>query len=144
MGSEAGAADSQMMSTHLPLSKDIPIKSGRYLSSNLEFSEVKFPSQDCKISEQHSQDEFEKAALKSSHFIHLMDHLLLSGASQMDKESACNVGGTRDSSLIPEWGKSPGGGPGESHVQRSLVGYSPWGRKESGMTEGLSIVQHSS
>lgn len=53
MGSEAGAADSQMMNTHLPLSKDIPIKSGRYLSSNLEFSEAKFPSQDCKISEQH-------------------------------------------------------------------------------------------
>ena len=25
--------------------------------------------------------------------------------------------------------------PGESHGQRSLVGYSPWGRKESGMTE---------
>ena len=26
---------------------------------------------------------------------------------------------------------------GESHGQRSLVGYSPWGRKESGMTEQL-------
>ena len=25
--------------------------------------------------------------------------------------------------------------PGESHGQRSLAGYSPWGRKESGMTE---------
>ena len=25
--------------------------------------------------------------------------------------------------------------PGESHGQRSLVGYSPWGRKESGTTE---------
>ena len=25
--------------------------------------------------------------------------------------------------------------PGESHGQRSLVGYSPWGRKESDMTE---------
>ena len=24
--------------------------------------------------------------------------------------------------------------PGESHGQRSLVGYSPWGHKESGMT----------
>ena len=29
--------------------------------------------------------------------------------------------------------------PGESHGQRSLVGYSPWGRKESGMTERLSF-----
>ena len=25
--------------------------------------------------------------------------------------------------------------PGESHVQRSLVGYSPWSRKESDTTE---------
>ena len=25
--------------------------------------------------------------------------------------------------------------PGESHGQRSLVGYSPWGRTESDMTE---------
>ena len=28
--------------------------------------------------------------------------------------------------------------PGESHGQRSLVGYSPWGRKESNTTEWLS------
>ena len=27
--------------------------------------------------------------------------------------------------------------PGESHEQRSLVGYSPWGHKESDMTEQL-------
>ena len=90
-----------MMSAHLPLRKDILIQSGRYLSSDLEFSEVKFPAQGCKIREQHSQEEFEKAALEASHFIHLMDHLLLSGASQMGKESACNAGDTRDSSLIP-------------------------------------------
>ena len=120
-GSEAGAEDSQMMSAHLPLSERILIQSGRYLSSDVEFSEVKFPAQGCKISEQHSQDEFEKAALKSSHFIHLKDHLLLSGASQMGKESACNAGDTRDSSSIPGWGRSPGGGPGESRGQRSLV-----------------------
>ena len=28
--------------------------------------------------------------------------------------------------------------PGEFHGQRSLVGYSPWGRKELNMTEQLS------
>ena len=28
--------------------------------------------------------------------------------------------------------------PGESHGQRSLVGYSPWGRKESDTTEQLT------
>ena len=29
--------------------------------------------------------------------------------------------------------------PGKFHGQRSLVGYSPWGPKESDMTEGLSM-----
>ena len=29
--------------------------------------------------------------------------------------------------------------PGESHGQRSLAGYSPWGRKELDMTERLSM-----
>ena len=29
--------------------------------------------------------------------------------------------------------------PGESQGQRNLVGYSPWGCKESDMTEGLSL-----
>ena len=29
--------------------------------------------------------------------------------------------------------------PGESYGQRSLAGYSPWGRKESGMTQGLTF-----
>ena len=30
--------------------------------------------------------------------------------------------------------------PRESHGQRSLVGYSPWGRKEPGMTEQLTLA----
>ena len=29
--------------------------------------------------------------------------------------------------------------PGESHGQRSLAGYSPWGCKESDMTERLTL-----
>ena len=29
---------------------------------------------------------------------------------------------------------------GESHGQRSLVGYSPWGRKESDTTEQLHLL----
>ena len=32
--------------------------------------------------------------------------------------------------------------PGESHGQRSLVGYSPWGRKELDMTEQLQFQFH--
>ena len=33
--------------------------------------------------------------------------------------------------------------PGESHGWRSLAGYSPWGRKESDMTERLHSLTHS-
>ena len=60
------------------------------------------------------------------------------------KESASNVG---DLSWIPGLGWSPGGGLGNPlqysclenpHGQRSLVVYSPWGRKESDTTERLS------
>ena len=60
------------------------------------------------------------------------------------KVSASNAG---DLGLIPGSGGSPGEGngnplawrilPGDSHGQRSLVGYSPRGSKESDMTERL-------
>ena len=30
--------------------------------------------------------------------------------------------------------------PGESHVQRNLAGYSPWGHKESDTTEQLTLT----
>ena len=53
----------------------------------------------------------------------------------------------------PGWGRSPGEGHGNPlecsclenpHGQRSLVGYSPWDRKESEMTEQLStqVILH--
>ena len=38
-----------------------------------------------------------------------------------------------------KWQPTPVFLPGESHGQRGLVGYSPQGRKESDMTEQLSI-----
>ena len=46
---------------------------------------------------------------------------------------------------VRDVGRSPGRGrgntfqglPGELHRQRSLVGYSPWGRMESDMTEAI-------
>ena len=59
------------------------------------------------------------------------------------EESACNM---KDPGLIPGLGRSPGGGHGNPlqysclenpHGQRSLAGYSPWGRKELDMTERL-------
>ena len=46
------------------------------------------------------------------------------------KEYSYNVG---DPDSIPGMGRSPGGGhvfmPGESHGQRNLAGYSPWGHR---------------
>ena len=59
------------------------------------------------------------------------------------KASVCSAG---DPSSIPGLGRSPGGGNGNplqysclenSHGRRSLVGYSPWGRRESDTTEQL-------
>ena len=63
------------------------------------------------------------------------------------KESTCNAG---DLGLIPGLGRSPGGHGNplqyscleNSHGQRSLVGYSPWGRKESNMTEHAHVCAH--
>ena len=63
------------------------------------------------------------------------------------KVSAYNAG---DSGLIPGSGRSPGEGmqstpaplPGKSHGRRSLIGYSPWGRKESDTTERLHFHFH--
>ena len=47
---------------------------------------------------------------------------------------------TRDAGLIPwsrKWQPAPAFLPGKSYGQRSLAGYSPWGRKELDMTEPL-------
>ena len=66
------------------------------------------------------------------------------GSRFSGKESACNVG---DLGLITGLGRPSREGigyplqlflPGESHGQRSLAGYSPWGRKELDMTEQLT------
>ena len=62
------------------------------------------------------------------------------------KASVYNAGGPRS---IPGSGRSSGEGngnpypvllAGKSHGQRSLVGYSPWGRKESDTTERLHFL----
>ena len=68
------------------------------------------------------------------------------------KNLPANAGDTRDSGWIPRSGRSPWSRkwqstpiflPGKSHGQRSLVGYSLWGRKELDTTEWLSIhVRH--
>ena len=66
----------------------------------------------------------------------------------MVKKSTCNVG---DLASSPGLGRSPEGRPGNPlqysclknpHGQKSLMSYSPWGCKESDMTEQLSTAQH--
>ena len=62
-----------------------------------------------------------------------------------NEESTCNAG---KAGSIPGSGRSPGGGngnplsilTGESQGQRNLVGYSPWGHKESDTTEATEHI----
>ena len=56
------------------------------------------------------------------------------------KESACSVGDrfdllVRKISWRRGWQPTPALLPGKSQGQRSLVGYNPWGHKESDTTE---------
>ena len=62
----------------------------------------------------------------------------------MVKNLPANAGGMRDVGSVPGLGRSSGKRngnpllgvlPGESHGQRSLVGYSPWDLKEADTTE---------
>ena len=85
---------------------------------------------------------FEKSSSKYT-FTYIYLSLLAFPGGSADKESTCNEGGL---GLIPGLGRSPVGGHGNPlqysclgnpHEQRSLVGYSPWGRKESDTTERL-------
>jgi len=62
----------------------------------------------------------------------IIQFYIFSGRS-LSKESACNAG---DLGL-----PTPVFLPGEFHGQRSLAGYSPWGRKESDTTE---VAEHAS
>ena len=64
--------------------------------------------------------------------------------AQWVKEHICNAGDAarcefdlhvRKFPWRREWQPIPAFLPGESHGQRSLAGYSPWGREESDTTE---------
>ena len=66
----------------------------------------------------------------------------------MAKNLPFNIGDIRDADLIPGLGKIPWRRVWqptpvfllrESHGQRSLAGYSPWGRKKSDTTERLLL-----
>ena len=68
----------------------------------------------------------------------------------MVKNLPASAGDLREADMIPGLGRSPGEGHGNllqySYLQnpqgqRTLEGYSPWGHKESDMTEQLSFQQ---
>ena len=75
-----------------------------------------------------------------------------SSSGSDSKKPACNA---ENPGSILGSGRSPGEGngypwihtpeflPGEFHGQQSLMGYSPWGRKESDMTERLTLQRKS-
>ena len=60
------------------------------------------------------------------------------------KESACSAGDLdsipgREDPLEKEWLPTPVFLPGEFHRQKSLMGYSPWGCKDSDKTKRLTL-----
>ena len=71
----------------------------------------------------------------------LLNKQIASQVTLMVKNTPANAG---DCGLIPGWGRSPWRKarqptpvflPGDSHGQRSLVGYNPWGHNKSDMAE---------
>ena len=73
-----------------------------------------------------------------------LTHLACFPGATSGKEPACQCRRRKKGRFDPwvgkipwrrAWQPTPVFLPGESHRQRSLVGYSPWGHKESGMTE---------
>ena len=85
---------------------------------------------------------------KLSHYLGIIQYILSSPVALAVKNLPANAADTRDLGSTPGLGRSPGGGNGnplrysyleKSNGQRSLAGYSPWGCKESDMTENLCI-----
>ena len=60
----------------------------------------------------------------------------------LEKEMAIHSSTLAWKILRKKWQPPPVFLPGESHGWRSLVGYSPWGRKESDMTSRVSKVTY--
>ena len=58
-----------------------------------------------------------------------MQETLETGVQSLDEEDPLEEEIATHSSFLP----------GESHVQRSLAGYSPWGHKESDTTEQRTL-----
>ena len=92
----------------------------------------------------NTNDNFEKNLNSQCLYEYLCHQPGFPGGSD-DKASACRVWPKFDPWIreVPwgrKWQPTPGLLLGKSHGQRSLVGYSPWGRKESDMTEWLNFL----
>ena len=63
------------------------------------------------------------------------------GTSKVQKNTTLDLGFATYCQLLQrrQWQPTPVLLPGKSHGQRSLVGCSPWGHKESDMTEQLHL-----
>ena len=81
-------------------------------------------------------------------YIHACTYICTLNTCDSDGKSACNAG---DLGLTPairkilwrrKWQPAPVFLPGETHGQRSLVGYSPCGHKKSDGTERLRLSLH--
>ena len=87
------------------------------------------------------------SSLGSSYLTRSLTIFIYCGAPS--KESSCQSRSPKRRCSAPwvgkipwrrAWQPTPVFLPGESHGQRSLAGYSPWGRKESDTAERLSTV----
>ena len=85
---------------------------------------------------------------KLSHYLGIIQYTLSPPVALVVKNLPASAADTRDLGSTPGLGRSPGEGNGnplwyssleKSNGQRSLAGYSPWGCKESDMTENLCI-----
>ena len=102
---------------------------------------------ECSLGERHHSAYVH--ALKTLYILYTHTHIYMPyiclPSGSVVKNPPANAGDAGDMGSSPGSGRSPGKGHGnplqyssESHGQRSLVGYSPWGHKESDMTEQLS------
>ena len=94
------------------------------------------------------KDLFEKNVKQLSQVSYFLEICVGFLSDSMGKEFACNAGDAGEVCLIPGLGTASGGGYGnplqcscleKAHGQRSLVGYSSWGRKESSTNVFLSL-----
>ena len=106
----------------------------------------------CATSEPSASMEFIAMSLSLHFMMSQQGSRGFSSGSAVKNLPAMQENQARDMGLIPGSGRSPGERkwqptpvflPGKLYGQRSLVGYSPWGCKESDTTERLHSLTHS-